>query len=343
MSKAIRKQIKLPVSVAFGVVLQGIRIRLGRSVVTLMGVVFGIAFLMAILTGQTIRQGVSRENDIRAELKRMLSFLTAEVGPLNDRVTGVIQVGPLSPMERRLVDELCKQNVSRVQWAGAVPAGFPAGRVREVAPAAVGQGAVAVLVMGEGAAPAVDWGKILAEAEQKVVAVTRKEQAVDVGSAGTIVALERELQADEISAQAALARRLKFRTAWIIVISLMVTVIGISNAMLMSVTERFREIGTMKCLGSLSSFIRQMFFIEASLLGFVGSLVGCVGGVLFSAGVFSLSYGVELVGSSLSLPVLLLQALLCLTAGIVLAIMAAIYPASVASRMLPAVALRSTI
>jgi putative ABC transport system permease protein len=99
----------------------------------------------------------------------------------------------------------------------------------------------------------------------------------------------------------------------------------------------------MKCLGALSAFIRQVFFIEASLLGFTGSLIGCVGGALFAAGVFSLSYGPELVLSSLSLPVLLLQGLFCVVAGVALAIVAAIYPASVASRMVPAVALRSTV
>ncbi|MCK4402075.1 ABC transporter permease, partial [bacterium] len=42
---------------------------------------------------------------------------------------------------------------------------------------------------------------------------------------------------------------------WLVVLSLMVCVVGIANAMLMSVTERYKEIGTMKCLGALDRFI----------------------------------------------------------------------------------------
>ena len=42
---------------------------------------------------------------------------------------------------------------------------------------------------------------------------------------------------------------------WIIILSLLVCVVGIVNAQLMAVTERFREIGTMKCLGALDRFI----------------------------------------------------------------------------------------
>ena len=66
---------------------------------------------------------------------------------------------------------------------------------------------------------------------------------------------------------------------WVVVISLLVTVIGITNALLMSVTERFKEIGTMKCLGALSGFIRQLFLIESMFIGLVGSLAGIVIGI----------------------------------------------------------------
>ena len=54
------------------------------------------------------------------------------------------------------------------------------------------------------------------------------------------------------------------KQTWLITLSLLVCVVGIANAMLMSVTERFREIGTMKCLGALDSFIVKLFLLEST-------------------------------------------------------------------------------
>ena len=45
------------------------------------------------------------------------------------------------------------------------------------------------------------------------------------------------------------------KSIWLVVMSLLVSVVGITNSMLMSVTERYKEIGTMKCLGALDNFI----------------------------------------------------------------------------------------
>ena len=59
------------------------------------------------------------------------------------------------------------------------------------------------------------------------------------------------------------------KQTWLISLSLLVCVVGIANAMLMSVTERFREIGTMKCLGALDSFIMTIFLMESGLQGLI--------------------------------------------------------------------------
>ena len=129
------------------------------------------------------------------------------------------------------------------------------------------------------------------------------------------------------------------RTGWLIIISFVVCAVGVTNAMLMSVTERFREIATMKCLGALDSFIMISFVLESSLQGLAGGLVGVVIG--FVLGTLRSCWGFGLL-AVMNLPVMLLLASAgaCLVAGMVLAAMAALYPAWVAARLAPMEAMR---
>jgi ABC-type antimicrobial peptide transport system permease subunit len=71
------------------------------------------------------------------------------------------------------------------------------------------------------------------------------------------------------------------KSSWLVVMSLLVSVVGITNSMLMSVTERYKEIGTMKCLGALDNFIIKLFLLESGMLGFFGSLFGAIIGAAF--------------------------------------------------------------
>jgi putative ABC transport system permease protein len=71
----------------------------------------------------------------------------------------------------------------------------------------------------------------------------------------------------------------KYRMTWLVIMSLLVCLVGITNAMLMSVTERYKEIGTMKCLGAYDIFIVELFFIESALVGFIASIIGWFLGV----------------------------------------------------------------
>ena len=281
---------------AVGVVMQGIRIRLGRSLVTISGVVLGVAFLMSILAGQLIQAGVAEEQELRSQVGRMTSFLGAETGPLAGRTVGVIQAGELIEVEQRLVRRIIRDG-GFVRYHAAI--GEPPATVRQVlgenefVPLEdVSREASAVVVLGgRSAALDADWSVLLAKARQPVVAAidpavgeaVRQRVAPALRERLRFARLERELRAEEIAERKAEEKREAFRAGWILTIALLVTVIGIANAMIMSVTERFREIGTMKCLGALSSFVRRLFLIESSLMGFVGGLAGAIFGTLFSA------------------------------------------------------------
>ncbi len=351
---AIPNQTKLPLKVALEIVLQGIRIRLGRSLVTVSGVVLGVAFLMSILAGILLKAGVSEEDAARLELERMTNFLEAETGVLEGKSLGLIVTGEVSVIEGRFLRTLERAGVERIRYFD--PEGFlDPGELRFLESAGIediGEGASGVLLMGEAgdeetlALPAdIPPADLLADARQRLLAATRADIPLPEAPGITTTRLSRELKQAEIEAMAEKERRDRFRDIWIIVISLMVTVIGIANAMLMSVTERFREIGTMKCLGALSSFVRRMFLIESAIMGLAGGIVGAVGGILFSILAYLLTYGVPLVlaGLASNFVGLVGFGLLAVAAGVILSMFAALYPAQVAARMIPAVALRSNV
>src|SRR5207248_7394866 len=81
-------------------------------------------------------------------------------------------------------------------------------------------------------------------------------------------------QASVLSAASSVDDTLKVMLAGIAVISLLVGGIGVMNIMLVSVTERIREIGLRKALGGRPNVIRRQFLVEASLLGLAGDLLG---------------------------------------------------------------------
>ena len=126
---------------------------------------------------------------------------------------------------------------------------------------------------------------------------------------------------------------------WLIIMAMLTCAVGIANAMLMSVTERFREIGTMKCLGAQDSLVIKLFLLESMFLGLAGAIAGIVIGSLVAlvAGLLQYNtYGVTAFPVVGGIKVLALSAL----AGMTLAVVGATYPAWAASRMKPVDALR---
>ena len=140
------------------------------------------------------------------------------------------------------------------------------------------------------------------------------------------------------------AKEESVRLVWLVTMSLLVATIGIVNSMLMAVTERYKEIGTMKCLGALDSFIVRLFLMESGLLGMLGAVVGAVVGGGVMALIQGLRHGWGAVAQAPPvwgvLP-LWLALLLTIPLGGTLSILAALYPAWRAAKMPPAAALRS--
>lgn len=126
---------------------------------------------------------------------------------------------------------------------------------------------------------------------------------------------------------------------WIIILSLLVCVVGIVNAQLMAVTERFREIGTMKCLGALDRFVLRLFLLEAAMQGLTGAGAGAVIGAVFSLINATLIFGTVAVGN-VSWAQVALSVILSAGAGCLLSLAGVFYPAVLAARMQPVEAMR---
>ena len=130
------------------------------------------------------------------------------------------------------------------------------------------------------------------------------------------------------------------KQTWLISLSLLVCVVGIANAMLMSVTERFREIGTMKCLGALDSFIVKLFLLESTFQGVAGTTAGIIIGFALTFLLALLDYG-GYVLDYFPLSKIAESAGFALVVGTSLSLIGAMLPAYRAAKMEPVEAMRS--
>ena len=324
---------RLPLSVAVEIVIQGLRIRLGRSMVTLAGVVCGIAFLASVISGSVIKSGVADENASRNDDARLVALIESETGPMNGKRVAVLIDGEPTEAEHRLL-AACVKSGADIYSAGTPVPGLK--QVTDPTAAVTGSGVVIVV----GATPP-SLPTLISNASRSVVAGMQSPLAESPGVVS--IALAYAPKPEEVEKTVIQAQEEKARGLWVTGIALAVTAIGIANAMLMSVTERFREIGTMKCLGALSSFIRRIFFLESAFMGLLGGIVGALTGTLITVLGYGFSFGFALVFAGTDWTHLTIYVALTVIASVVLATAAAIYPATVASRMRPSAALRSSV
>lgn len=115
-------------------------------------------------------------------------------------------------------------------------------------------------------------------------------------------------------------------------ISLIVGGIGVMNIMLVSVTERTREIGTRKALGARTNAIRLQFIVESIIICLIGGIIGVILGLILGA------VGSSLIGfpAQPSIPIIIIAVLFSMTIGVVFGF----YPANKASKLDPIEALR---
>lgn len=148
------------------------------------------------------------------------------------------------------------------------------------------------------------------------------------------------LETGEIVSRATKAQQAQ--DLWVVIVSLLVAVVGITNTLHMSVAERYREIGTMKCLGALDRFVVELFLLESLALGLAGSVVGALCGTLHAIlpWVFR---GKELAHAHLPLGALGKNFLWGVGAGLLLTIIGSMYPAVRAAKMAPAEAMRTEV
>ena len=144
---------------------------------------------------------------------------------------------------------------------------------------------------------------------------------------------------DQLSEFNSVMNTLSIAVAAIAAIALLVGGIGVMNIMLVSVTERTREIGTRKALGARGSYIRMQFIVESIIICLIGGVIGILVGIGLAAA------GVSLIGSAmptvkmklaLSIPTILISVAFSMLIGVFFGY----YPAKKASQLDPIEALR---
>ena len=304
--------------------------------ITWLGIALGISFLMSAIVSASLRRSLQAVSEQRARMESMYGTLRAEVGNLAGKK--IVVVGSASDPSAVVLPAFVAFFHSRgaqADLAGPYPAGELTAENLE--------GASALIAWQPGAwAVEPDWAAWTAPMRQPVVLTFGDSPPIEaVGLrirqlAPRVTDEERALREREQASR-------RSRMGWLVGVSLLVAAIGISNALLMSVSERYREIGTMKCLGASNAFVLKLVLLESGFLGVSGALAGMVLGLLFGLAGFGGTYGFGTVLGVIDVSEILTGCLFSFAVGWLVAVLAAVYPARVAARMVAADALRTEI
>jgi cell division protein FtsX len=318
--KEVQRQITLPMSKAIEIAWKSIRLRLSRSLVVTSGIVLAMAFLMYILCG---------DSTMRAMLQWTATASSSQEYRQAEREAARLQ-GEVQALAQQLAGEVAGLTVAKATFDARAALGRELPEIQKE----LGSLPVAPETM-----------KKLLTAKPQLVGVMKqwmektrqlREQRAVLNAPQELLA---EMKGNGVPTTEAEVQNARVQTRWLIGLALLVAFVGILNAMLMSVTERFREIGTMKCLGALDGFIVKLFLIESFFQGGAGTLIGVILGLLLTVGGASLQYGTY-AWKNFPAGEVVLAALWCLGVGIVLTVAGACYPAWRAARMHPIEAMR---
>jgi len=322
----VQRQISLPMGKAVEIAWKNIRLRLSRSLLVTSGIILALAFLTSINVSKSMvdsmrdwAAGASQPDakefaGLRAErdkLEPAISQVETEI-----RAKTHAAVTPKRPTGKFEVEKTFGDSLSAIQKEiGVLPGGAD-----DLTAAMAVDASIPPLFRSW-----LDQSRTLLDVRTKISAPQSLQQLMKEAGVPTTV--------EEIANN-------RIQTRWLLGLALLVAFVGILNAMLMSVTERFREIGTMKCLGALDSFIIKLFLIESLFQGIVGTLLGIILGVLLSLVSVLSNYG-RYAWKNLPAGEIGLSLLVCLLIGVTLTVAGALYPAWQAARMQPIEAMRS--
>lgn len=142
-----------------------------------------------------------------------------------------------------------------------------------------------------------------------------------------------------LSGPSAGAEALPSYQLWMAIIALLVCGVGIINSMLMSVTERYKEIGTIKTLGAEDLHILEIFLIEGVIMGIIGGIAGGIAGWGVAFGIYYFQSGAPAVVTGAALSSLDIVGM-SIALSLFLSLISSIVPAYLAAKLNPVEALR---